>query len=113
MSKKNAMTIEIKGYTWKVYCQTNSAFIKKHGNKVYHIVYPEDREIYYNRKYLSYDMVCHELLHAWLWSTDTEHSQSLSQDDVEDLCVTTFSKNYFKIGDQVKDILNFFIKGDE
>lgn len=105
---KKHLEITLKGYTWKVYCQSNSAFTRKHGNGVYHVVYPEEREIFYNKKYFSFDFVLHELCHALLWCTDTEHSQHLSQDDVEDLCVTTFSKNYFEIGRIAKEIINYF-----
>lgn len=108
MAKNDYLDIPIKGYTWRVYCQNNAAFNRKHGNKVYHVVYPEDREIFYNRRYFTFDFVMHELLHAFLWSTDTEHSQNLTQEDVEDLCVTTFSKNYFELGRLAKEILNYF-----
>lgn len=108
MAKSKCLEIEIKGYKWKVFRQTNLAFNRKHGNKVYHVLYPEDREIYYNAKYFTFDYVVHEVNHAFVWSTDTEHSPNMTTDDVEDLCVTTFSKNYFKIGETTKEILNYF-----
>ena len=108
MSKQKYLEVDIKGYKWKVFRQTDVAFKRKHGTKVYHILYPEDREIYYNSKYFTFDYVVHEVNHAFVWSTDTEHSNDLSNDDIEDLCVTVFSKNYFEIGRIAKEILNFF-----
>jgi len=108
MNKQRYLEIEIKGYKWKVFCQTDSAFNRKHGSKVYHIVYPEDREIYFNKKYLTYTFAWHETAHAFVWSTDTEHSQSLTSDDVEDLVITVCSKNQFRIGQIAQDILDFF-----
>lgn len=108
MRRSNVFEVEIKGYKWKVFLQSNSTFNRVHGSSAYHILYPEEREIYYNKKYFTFTFVVHEVNHAFIWSTDTEHSSNMTQDDVEDLCVTTFSKNYFKIGEIAQQILDYF-----
>lgn len=114
MSKTNkSLEITIKGYKWRVLYQLNSSYVKSHGKDSYHICYPEDRTIYFNKKYINFDFVVHELAHAFVWSTDTEHTANMSSDDVEDLCVTTFSKNYFEIGKLAQEILNYVLKSEE
>jgi len=108
MNKQRYLEVEIKGYKWKVFCQTDAAFNRKHGSKVYHIVYPEDREMYFNKRYLTLTFAIHEVCHAFLWSTDTEHSQNLTEDDIEDLIITVLSKNFARILQIAQDILDFF-----
>lgn len=108
MPKAKVLEVEIKGYKWKVFLQSNAAFNRKHGSNAYHIMYPEDREIYYNKKYFNFSFVVHEINHAFVWSTDTEHSANMDAEDIEDLCVTTFSKNYFTIGLIAQQVLDHF-----
>lgn len=109
-SKGKKLTVKIKGYEWTIKVLSDTSFKKKEASSYYHIVYPETREVILNRKYLTFSLVLHEICHAFIWSTDTEHTANMDSEDMEDLCVTVFSKNYFEIGGIAQRIIDFFVE---
>ena len=77
--KKNSLVVKIKGVEWTVKLQSNAVFARQHGSRIFGVVYPYDREMYFNKSGLTMSILRHELFHALLHSLDMEFTDSIQQ----------------------------------
>ena len=105
------LVITIKGTEWTVKIQTNAAFARQHGVRIFGVVYPYDREIYFNKGHLTLAILRHELYHALLHSLDMEFTDGISPGDMEEICATAYANNKLSLQDAEDRILNFILGG--
>lgn len=110
MSKNEFLVVLIKGKQWRVYIQTHTAYKRKHGKDSYAIVYPEDREIWFDKSNLKLSLIRHEVFHSFQWSTDTEHTAELSVSDTEEISCTIYGNNSKEIENVVDQIVDYALK---
>ncbi len=108
MVSKKYLSITVKGVDWKIYIQTHSRYIKMHGKDSKAIVYPDDREAYFDKSELALRIIRHEVFHIFTASTDTEHNSQMTVSDQEELDCTVYGNNrteMIKIEDSIVDFI--------
>jgi hypothetical protein len=100
----------IKGVKWKIYLQTHAAYVRKHGKDSKCIVYPDDKEMYFNKAELRTCLIRHEVFHAFTASIDTEYSSKLTADDMEEIACTIYGNNSHAMDKVVDAIIDFIFK---
>lgn len=100
----------IKGIKWKIYLQTRAAYVRKHGNDSKCIVYPTDKEMYFDKSELRTNLIRHEVYHAFIASTDIENSSKLTADDMEEIACTIYGNNSHAMDKVVDAIIDFIFK---
>jgi hypothetical protein len=100
--------LSIKGLEWGFHLQNDRAYKKTHGDDSAGIIYPDDKEVYFNKSHLSLNYVIHELLHVYYASCLT-NSSNLEPDQVEDNCAEILGEHYFEIGMNAQKIIDYFL----
>lgn len=113
MSKRKYLEEPIKGKTWKVFVQTNSAYIRMHGKDSHAVAYPIEREMYFNKSDVSLRLIRHEVFHAYTNSTDTEYTSKMTAADQEELDCTVYGNNADEIAITVANIVDYILKGGQ
>lgn len=106
----NHLNITIKGIEWKVYVKTHKTYIRKHGKDSKAVVYPDDRECYFDRSELSLKIIRHEIFHMFTSSTDTEHNTDMTVSDQEELDCTVYGNNKSELSKIEDKIVEFILK---
>lgn len=109
MSKRKFLTANIKGVEWKIYAVSNAAYVRVHGSDSDAITYIKDREIYFKLSSLAPEYVRHEVLHAYVASSNTT-SSSLKVDQMEELCCELYGEHGPAMDALVDKILNFYLR---
>lgn len=112
MAKRKHLLVTIKGIEWKVFVQTHASYVRTNGNDSKAIVYPDDREIYFDRSCVTIGLIRHEVFHAFTSSTDTEHSTDMTASDQEELDCTLYGNNKTAMNDIEDRIVDFILKGE-
>jgi len=107
--KKKPYKANIKGLDWEFHLQTNSAYVRSHGNDSGAIAYTADRDVYFNTIYLSPGKIRHEILHVYVASSGT-NSAYLTKDQMEELCAEIFESHGPEMTLLVDKILEHFLK---
>jgi hypothetical protein len=107
--KKKPYKATIKGMDWEFHLQTNSSYVRKHGNDSGAIAYPEDRDVFFNANYLSGGKIRHELMHVYVASSGI-NSASLTKDQMEELCAEIVELHGPELMYLTDKILEHFLK---
>lgn len=107
--KKKSLSVKIKDVEWTVYSQSNSAYIRQHGNDSGAITYTQDREVYFNKNSFLTDYVRHELMHMYVSSANVV-SSSLTADQMEELICELYGEHGPEMDKLVDKIVNFVLK---
>ena len=106
MTKKQYMTINIKGLDWKIFVQAPALYKRKHGADSAAITYPEDREIYFCTDRVKYGLCMHELGHALIESSGTT-SANITAHQMEELILELIEEHYFDLGNWTRNVLDY------
>lgn len=109
----NLLHIKIKGITWKIYVQAPSVYARKHGSTTHAIVYPEDREAYFQKKFIKLGLIRHELIHMLVESSSTGRMIKTTPDDREEHIAGLMEDHFYEIGKIAEDIQEFIMKKKE
>lgn len=109
MNKKKVLTVNIKGFEWKIHALTNSTYVRNHGNDSNAITYYKDREIYFNLSSLAPEYVRHEILHAYIASSNV-NSSGLTTDQMEELCCELYGEHGPEMDVLTDKILSFYLR---
>jgi hypothetical protein len=110
MTKAKFLEQTIKGVKWKIYLQSHAAYVRKHGKDSKALIYPEDKEMYFDKAELRTGIVRHEVFHAFMNSTDTENATKMDSDDMEELACTVYGNNVHSLEKVVDNIIDFIFK---
>lgn len=101
------LTLTIKDLEWKFFLQTPAAYKRMHGSDSEGITYPEEQEVWLNKKFFSPRTIRHELMHVYVASCNTE-SSNLNTDQMEDHCCSIVGHHFDAIAMHCTTILEFF-----
>jgi hypothetical protein len=110
MTSAKFLEQSIKGVKWKIFVQTHAVYIRKHGKDSKAVVYPDDKEMYFDKSELRTAIIRHEVFHAFMCSTDTENSSKMDSDDVEELACTVYGNNAHSLEKVTDSIVDFILK---
>jgi hypothetical protein len=74
------------------------------------LVYPDDKEMYFDKSELRTNLIRHEVFHAFTASIDTENSSKLTADDMEEIACTVYGNNSHAMDKVVDAIIDFIFK---
>lgn len=95
-AKKIELTVSIKGEDWLIRLRTHKSYIKDHGDDSAGITLYYKRIIDINKSGYTFDVILHELFHAFIRECNAE-SSDLSTLQMEELCCSLVGNNIFDL----------------
>lgn len=85
MKKKNFVAIPIKGSEWHFFLESTTVYKRKHGTDSEAIMYPKEKEVYFNASMFDTSNVKHELFHVYVAESHVISSSDFTKDDMEEI----------------------------
>jgi hypothetical protein len=68
--------------------------------------------MHFDKSELRLSIIRHEVFHAFISSTDTEHNADMTASDQEELDCTIYGNNSLNLQKIVEEIVDFILKGE-
>lgn len=105
--KQNKVHVKIKDVEWTAYLLSDATYKRRMGSDSRALTDIERREIYFSKKYLDFETVVHEVIHA-LYESAMTVSADLTAAQVEEVFCELLGSHYFQIGMYANQIMKGF-----